>query len=268
MTTKNVMRGGVIGVLALVVTTLGISASDSLRGVSGSLLGQLGGTTASTGCPSGMTATPMLATMRCVDTYEAAPADDCPHTVTRTETHTTENIAAAACTVHSKAGASPWVFATREQARLMCMRSGKRLPTAAEWYQLAIGTSAERCVVDGQMQLSGTHSDCVSAIGVHDAVGNVWEWVSEDVTDGMYNGRELPPEGYVTQAGTDGMAVYTGASGADEFGQDFFWSKAEGVYGILRGGFYGSRTDAGVYAVQAKTAPTMSTQAIGFRCVL
>lgn len=266
---KKIARGSIIGALALVITTLGISASDTLQGVSSSLLGQLNQSQTTSGCPVGMVATPMLASLTCVDAYEAAPASVCPHQAVRSSLETETNIANQACQVVSEAERQPWVYATREQARLLCMRAGKRLPTAAEWYQIAIGTPADACVINGtQAQPAGSNDACVSALGVFDTVGNAWEWTSEDVIDGVFNGRTLPAEGYVAQVAEDGMAVYTDTRPGTEFGGDFFWARPDGAYGVLRGGFYGSGEDAGVFATQTKTAPTMSTQAIGFRCVI
>ena len=35
----------------------------------------------------------------------------------------------------------------------------------------------------------------------------------------------------------------------------------------MRGGYYSSRNDAGVYTTHAGTVPTMAGAAIGFRCI-
>ena len=64
------------------------------------------------------------------------------------------------------------------------------------------------------------------------------------------------------------MATLTSQSPSQDFEQDYLWQSPEGIYGVLRGGFFGSGEDAGVYAVHAKTAPTVAAIAIGFRCVL
>jgi formylglycine-generating enzyme required for sulfatase activity len=151
------------------------------------------------------------------------------------------------------------------------MRVGKRLPTAAEWYTSAIGTpdTKEACNTHGGgVVVTGALPECRSATGVHDTVGNVWEWTSDDVIEGDYNGRTLPSEGYVTQVASDGVATVVGGKASEQFAADYIWSHAVGAYGILRGGFYGSQEDAGVYSLQAKTLPTDATVAIGFRCVL
>ncbi|MDC1205621.1 formylglycine-generating enzyme family protein, partial [Candidatus Pacebacteria bacterium] len=114
---------------------------------------------------------------------------------------------------------------------------------------------------------TGERAGCISAAGVFDAVGNVWEWTNDDVFDGSYNGRALPVEGYVRQVDRGGIATVSGTSSAELFGEDYIWSKETGVYAIMRGGFYASKDDAGVYAVHAATLPTMRGAAIGFRCV-
>lgn len=262
----------VVGTMAVVLATVGIMASDTLQGVSGSLLGQVVGTDqgGQRSCPPDMIATPMLTSIRCVDTFEAAPAADCPYPDVRRADETRANLAKRSCVPVTLAERSPWTYVTREEARQLCVRAGKRLATAAEWYQLAIGATAYDCNTDtGGVAKSGSHTACQSALGVYDTVGNVWEWVSEDVLDGQYAGRQLPNAGYVAAVAVDGMPTETSASPTmEEFGADFFWSEATGAFGLLRGGFYGSGDDAGVYATQAKIKPTLSTQAIGFRCVL
>ena len=102
---------------------------------------------------------------------------------------------------------------------------------------------------------------------MHDTIGNVWEWTSDDVFDGSYNGRKLPESGYVTQVDAGGVAVVSSTSPDQAFYNDYIWSNPIGVYGIMRGGFYGSNADAGIYTIHAYTLPTTPGAAIGFRCV-
>jgi hypothetical protein len=63
------------------------------------------------------------------------------------------------------------------------------------------------------------------------------------------------------------MATQVAGKTSDLFYSDYFWSTSEGAFGILRGGFFGSRSDAGVYAAHARTVPTSVGTAIGFRCI-
>jgi formylglycine-generating enzyme required for sulfatase activity len=115
---------------------------------------------------------------------------------------------------------------------------------------------------------TGKGEECVSAVGAEDTLGNVWEWVSDDVIEGKLGGRELPATGYVAQVDSEGIATLTSQEPSDLFSQDYFWSQLTGAFGMIRGGFYGSKSDAGVYAIHADTLPTTSGTAIGFRCVL
>jgi formylglycine-generating enzyme required for sulfatase activity len=107
----------------------------------------------------------------------------------------------------------------------------------------------------------------VTGSGVYNAIGNVWEWVQGDVVDGVLNGASLPESGYVADIDRDGIAVRTESVPNSLYYSDYFWAEKTGEYGILRGGFYGSRSDAGLYSVQAKTAQSFASDAIGFRCV-
>jgi len=91
--------------------------------------------------------------------------------------------------------------------------------------------------------------------------------VSDDVIDGMYNAAKLPESGYVTQVDSAGMATVANTEPQELFGKDYFWSRGEGAYGIIRGGYYDSGTDAGVYTVHADTLPTSASAGIGFRCI-
>lgn len=254
---------------AVLITALGIDAADTLTGSRSTLLGQLAATNVD-GCPDGMIAVAAAPTFTCVDQYEASPGEGCPFEQPSNRLESKANVDDPDCGATSVEDVEPWRYITRDQAQLACVRAGKRLPTNEEWQLFAAGTpdSETDCNIDGDgAQKLGENESCVSAVGVFDAVGNVWEWTNGDVFDGQFNGRELPEEGYVRQIDKAGIAVLTSNESSELFGEDYFWSKAEGAYALMRGGFYGSQEDAGVYAVHAATPPTFAGLAIGFRCV-
>jgi Sulfatase-modifying factor enzyme 1 len=254
--------------VSVIVTTLGISASDMLEGKSGSLLGQLIGIDESV-CPVGMTQVEAALTFTCVDTYEASPAPGCVYPNPASAVETTANREDVDCMSVSQSGVTPWRFVTRDDAQLFCTRSGKRLPTAAEWFQVGIGTPPSGCNISSNVLFpAGKQSSCISAANIFDAVGNVWEWTSDDVIEGEYQGRKLPNSGYVTQIDVGGIATESAEGGAEaSFDNDYIWTNQMGSFGIIRGGFYGSGSDGGVYAVQATTKSSFSSSALGFRCI-
>ncbi len=262
------LKGGavVFGVLAL--TVLGIDASDTWQGNGTTLLGQLMATKQEV-CPVGMIVVPGALSYTCADQYEASAGDACQYKTPANTIESGRNLAKESCQPQSVQAAAPWSYLTREQAQLACVRAGKRLPGAAEWHQLALGAPDDtRCVIAGSSPSpTGSHVDCRSASGAFDVVGNVWEWVRDDVTGGVYQDRTVPPAGYVQSAASDGVAVDTGSEPSELYGDDYFWSSQTGVRAMMRGGFYGSDTDAGVYAVHADTDLNLSGVAIGFRCV-
>jgi len=98
-------------------------------------------------------------------------------------------------------------------------------------------------------------------------IGNVWEWVIGDVSGRTYGSRTLPSTGYVANADSTGIATETVADPQPSFHNDYFWSKDEGAFVMMRGGFYGSGDDAGVYSTHAGIAPGFAGAAVGFRCV-
>lgn len=259
--------GGVI-FATLVLTTLGVGAADTWRGNSGSLLGQLIGATAKSECPEGMLKVPGGVTFSCVDTYEASAGTGCTSQNPSSEVDTVSNLGSARCTAVSRPDVLPWRFITRAEAMTACTKSGKRLPTAAEWYSVSLGTPAKGCTVaTGVVVTTGAAGNCVSAAGIHDTVGSVWEWVSDDVIDGQYQGRRLPAAGYVTQVDSGGVATVTSQNPASST-DGYLWTNQTGAFGLIRGGFYGSQSDAGLSTIQAETSPNFSGTAIGFRCVL
>jgi hypothetical protein len=265
---KNGLR--FLGVIfaAVLLTTLAIDASDTLSGKGGTLLAQLVGTTGTT-CPTGMIQVPAALTFSCVDEFEAAAGEDCIILNPENSIDTEINLSKPECKITSESDLVPWRFISREQAAVMCTRSGKRLPSASEWYQFSLGTKRSKCNINSsEVAKSNTYSDCLSAAGVKNGIGNVWEWVSDDVINGVYQGRTLPDTGYVTQVDSGGIATVTQLEEIKTSeSEGYFWANATGTYAIIRGGFYGSRFDAGVYTTHTYTLPTFTGAGIGFRCI-
>lgn len=263
------LKIALVVIVAVVVTTLGIDASDTLQGKGGTMLGQLIGSDGGV-CPKGMVQIESGTSFTCADVYEASWGEECELVSVSNQMDSANALKNSDCKAESKIDTTPWSFVTREQASLACVRAGKRLPNAKEWYELAMGTPDDPtlCGLDtGNLSKTGLYQSCISATGIHDAVGNVWEWVSDDVIDGTYAGRKLPEKGYVNQVDSGGVATVTSDDSNELFGADYFWTSEEGAFGILRGGYFGSKVDGGVYAFHAKTLPTTAIGSIGFRCV-
>lgn len=259
-------RTGIIVVGALLITVIGSYASDSIIYGGGSQLAELMGVAPSV-CPTGMVEVPTALTFACVDSYEASPTNQCPAAEPESAADTDTNLGAPNCQAGSVAGVLPWRYVNREQASRLCARAGKRLPSAREWYQFAIDTKEHTCNTHASLGKTGAATECTSAFRVYDTVGNVWEWVSDDVIEGTYNNRALPDSGYVTKVDSGGVATEVARESDAAYGEDYLWNNSVGSFGILRGGFYGGKADAGVYAVQAETPPNFSGEAVGFRCV-
>jgi Sulfatase-modifying factor enzyme 1 len=264
---KVLKIGGVI-FAAVLLTTLAIDASDTLSGKGGTLLAQLAGVE-NTICPAGMVHVPAALTFSCVDEFEAAPSEKCIISNPEKQIDTEVNLSKPECGVVSDGRTLPWRFIGREQAAIMCTRAGKRLPSAAEWYQFVLGTPSEKCNIKSTGPTSGsTYNECSSAAGIKSGVGNVWEWVSDDVIDGVYQGRALPATGYIVQTDNGGVATMTALEKTNSPEMEgYFWANATGTYAIIRGGYYGSREDSGVFTTHTYTAPTFAGAGIGFRCV-
>ncbi len=257
--------GGVL--VALILTTFSIDATDTLTGKGGTMLASLIGTQTEI-CPAGMIPVSGALTFTCVDEFEASVQEDCTVVNPSSQYDTEINLSKSDCVPTSEVGNEPWRFVDREQAAILCTRAGKRLPSASEWYQFSLGTTKDSCnIASGDISAAGEYETCISAARVKDTVGNVWEWVSDDVIEGVYQGRELPGTGYVSQVDSSGMATITQEETSTEIKGDYFWTSGTGAFGIIRGGFYGSKDDAGTYTVHAQTPPNFSGAAVGFRCV-
>ncbi len=254
---------------AVLVTALGIDAADTVGGKEGTLLSQVIRTQEGV-CPDGMAPVANIPNLTCVDIYEASTSKECPVADPQNLLSSMQNIENQVCAPESKSNVSPWRYITRDQAMQACARAGKRLPTNGEWYQLSLGMVNMHDVCNiktSTVSPTGSYNACKTPHGAYDLVGNVWEWVSDDVIDGTYRGQQLPDEGYVAQVDQNGMATVSVDNPQLLFGSDYFWAQAEGSFGIIRGGYYDSGTDAGIYTVHADTLPTVASAGVGFRCV-
>lgn len=254
---------------ALIITALGIDAADTIGGSTGTLLSRVMQSSEGT-CPSGMVEVSAIPGITCVDIYEASAGEKCGQKNPEQMLATQQNMIQKECLAESKQSSMPWRFVTRDQAMQLCARSGKRLPTSEEWYQISLGmvSPESTCNVSSkQISTTGTFTNCSAPNGVYDLVGNAWEWVSDDVINGTYKTMQVPTTGYVAQVDGGGMATMVSDAPQDLFEKDYFWSRADGAYGVIRGGYYDSGTDGGVYTVHADTPPTTAGTGIGFRCV-
>lgn len=221
-------------------------------------------------CPSGMSLVSSPEHTFCIDTYEVSPDQSCIIKEPKSIIDTTHNSADASCVPVSISGRLPWTYVAQPQAIQLCAKVGKRLPTASEWFAASLGTpdSATVCNLAGELGVTGLLADCRSGSGAFDMVGNVWEFVSGDVQARVMAGQSLPEQGYVASVDIAGLAKETTLIPDPVYNNDYFWSEAEGNYALMRGGFYGSREDGGIYAVHARTEYSFASAAVGFRCVL
>ena len=263
---NKIQKSALIGLGAVLLSTVAIQASDVLRGVNGNLSGLvLEGTSV---CGEGAVQLLFGSHSLCVDIYEASPSAECPHKAPQNEIETQDNANATDCHPESKEKAVPWRFISLTQAQQLCARVGKRLPTNEEWYKTVSGfNDHSSCVMHGSSVEETGKASCVTPSGVHDMIGNVWEWVDEEVVDGTYGNRTLPQSGYVSLVDTNGVVLETAGDAVAVFGNDYAWTQASGLRGVIRGGFYGSGEDAGIFAQNMSVPLDFKTSGVGFRCV-
>lgn len=273
--TWKFIRGLLIVIVTVVLTTIAINATDNLGNFSDSLIGGVLGVGENSLCPEHMIHIPSESGGYCIDMYENSPGEGCEYSFPNNQSETRANLEDTSCTGVSKEGGSPWVNIARHQAELACSNAGKRLPTNKEWYQASLGTPDARGNVDrgdcnvqsDSIGTAGSHERCVSSSGAYDMIGNVWEWVDETVSDGELSGRALPEEGYVVGIDNNGVPIETNFGEPDlNFNEDYLWVEKGGVRGIIRGGYHGNGTDAGQYTMNAITPPSFAGVGVGFRC--
>lgn len=262
----KLIKGALTVLFASVLSVVGIFASDALQGIDSGIK-NLANVGSSNMCPQGMVPIKGNTNVICVDAYEASASEACPNKKPSNIIESEKNANTKECYAASIKGAVPWTFISLPQAQRMCAGAGKRLPTSDEWYQIALGTDPSLCVIRSPHPQDTGTEECLSSVGVYDAVGNVWEWVNETVQGNEWAGRTLPDTGYVASVDAAGIAITTDGAPQELYGADYFWSKQDGVFGMLRGGFFGSENDAGLYTVNASVPTDFASQGVGFRCV-
>jgi len=251
---------------AVVFSSVAIQASDVLRNIDGNLAGRV--IDSQTPCGTGAVLVNLSSGALCVDQYEASSSESCPVSVPETQIQTQENLNNYECSATSKQSADPWRYVSLAQAQQLCARTGKRLPNNDEWYALASAMGDQsKCVVNTAGPGTTGDTQCVTQSGVYDMVGNLWEWIDGEVYDGQYNERPLPESGYVDIVDSDGVVVETSTIGNIEYGNDYAVTNLTAVRGILRGGYYGSGDDAGLYAQNLSVPLDFKAPGVGFRCV-
>jgi formylglycine-generating enzyme required for sulfatase activity len=269
----RLIKGTLIGVVSITLTTLTIDATDNLGNMSDSMIGSaLSGLFPNSEdvCPEGMVEVVADSGAFCIDIYEASPSQECVYDDPSYLGETQSNINQASCVPVSQKDHRPWTNVSQHQAIALCAKAGKHLATPKEWYAASLGTpdSKERCNVDSSgKQVTGKNTQCVSYAGVYDMVGNVWEWVYGTVEEGKYQGRDMPQEGYVQSVDLDGVPKTTDKQESNNlYGDDYFWVVHDGSRGMFRGGFWGVGERSGIYALYAGMDSNFSGVGVGFRC--
>jgi len=259
----------IVILVAIVLTTVGIRASDGFFGDGNKNTGP---------CPADMAFVTSPTGGFCIDKYEASPADTCQSADPMSQEDTRLNLNYKDCSAVSVQGKKPWRNISQNQAVMACAKAGKRLPTNKEWFQASLGTpdvdsgwQADDCNVSSNWPdnpgPTGSASKCVSSSGVYDMIGNVWEWIDGSMIDGKFAEKDMPESGYIAGVDADSMPVKTDKDNKDpNYYNDYFWIKKIGVRSIARGGYWDNGADAGQYAIYAVPDVAFAGPGVGFRC--
>jgi formylglycine-generating enzyme required for sulfatase activity len=163
-------------------------------------------------------------------------------------------------------GVQPSACISWFQAEQACALSGKRLATNQEWQRAAAGTpdpGTDNGTTDCNINSpgpsnTGSRSNCKSAWGVFDMVGNLQEWVADWTEISQYGG--------CTNSGTLGLP------GSDYMCFRGYWEEPgfpvpnPAPAPLIRGGEFDDGTGAGVFAVWTGDFPSDFNYGTGFRC--
>ena len=146
-----------------------------------------------------------------------------------------------------------WYIANEKAQRV-----GKRLPSYAEWCQMAYGspqgedgnnTYAWSATSNSARTTTGNVANAVSAKNLRDCVGNVWEWVDELMLDPTASSW-----GWQTPMSSDGVG-------------DIYMPSATALRALMCGGGWGDGARGGSRAAYCSHYPWYVGSTDGVRCV-
>lgn len=264
---KNSLRAIIILLGIIVLTSFSIDATDTFK-TSQSALSIFAKKATEKSCPVDMVLISNARDNYCLDRFEASVGVDCPVITPVSAQDTASNINVSKCFAVSKLNSKPWVYVTEVQAEQLCAKSGKYLPNAVQWYEGALGTPDDDhvCNVNGSLSETGKNLACTSGSGTFDMIGNVWEFVSGEVNNGTYGNKKLALTGYVESINNYGLPQESTSTAQKIYNDDYFWLNSSGTFKMIRGGFYGSKSDGGIFSVHADIDSNFSSGAVSFRC--
>jgi len=199
----------------------------------------------------------------------------------------------------SVGGVVPWVEVDQVSARTACSNAGKNLCTDAQWLGAAnvggrvynlpsdLAVAPYYCVTgsttycldesynlgdacDTGRNKTGGISKCVSAEGVYDMVGNVWEWTNNTATainplGNSTAGTGTADEYYINTTNLQWSNSSTADNG--KYGKDYVYFLVTTTgRAVRRGGRWSTGADAGPFAAVLDGVPATTSPHVGFRC--
>ncbi|MFH1750104.1 MAG: SUMF1/EgtB/PvdO family nonheme iron enzyme [Candidatus Micrarchaeota archaeon] len=179
----------------------------------------------------------------------------------------------------SQGGRVPTSFISREDAQSACEMAGKRLCTSEEFTAACnirgqsygkIGANIACNIGNTSYVPAGHASNCTSDKGVHDLIGNFWEWVSDTVTEQTPFYEGLVDSDNPLLAGKDYAFPRQSNAQTEVHGNDYYYNWEANRFafigeGMVRGGYYGSHEGGGCFAF-AVGVPFKGDIKVGFRC--